>query len=126
MVITCLKELKKRKKLKYEDTVIFTVSKKSIKYEVTTDHLRNKNSFGHNDQIFAILEIDRIAWAVKNYGYPIRYPEIITNWPYSKKNDYAALTRLVEALYRKIEGLPLKIDPKIDPITSRFEILDLR
>ncbi len=114
--ITNLKELNKRKCLKYEDKVIFTVKEQKITYEVKETFLSNKNN--SNNKIFMILNIDKSIIAEKTYGYETR--SMTSDWPTSITSDFPALTRLVRELYIIIE----EKEPKYTPY-NRFEIMDI-
>ncbi len=122
--ITCLKELKERKELQYEDEVTFTIEEKILKYKTHPKllYIIDNNFTTYNSKVFDILEIDKTKkheMAAKAYGYKSK----TGLWPETKTGDYAALTRLVKEIYIKIEGPPPESEP--DPILSRFEILDL-
>ncbi len=142
MKITCLKELKKREELQQNDIVEFVVfcpvGKKVLTYEVSSYFLGNYNQaeeatgFVLNNAIFDILGMpvtEKNKFAEKAYGYkPLNSDSDSTgcgNWPESAVNDYPALTRLAEALYRIAEGRPE--EPEVeDDMLERYEILDLR
>ena len=121
MKITNLKQLNKRKILKYGDTVEFTVLEQVIIHEVHTCFLSVDGEY--NDYIFKELKLNAKEIAKKCYKYDLeKYGS--HDWPESKKNDYAALTRLVKRLYEIIEEkYKVEIFEKIE---SRFEILDIR
>ena len=126
MIINNLKELNKRKVLEYEDIVIFNVLGEEIKYEIRPDFssLIQKNDHISNDYIFKKLKLEKMKLATECYGYkPVRGEEP-TNFPEYETDDYKALTRLIKRLYEIIEErFP---EPIIEPITNRFEILDIR
>lgn len=118
MIITSLQKLKNRKILEFNDEVIFTVEKEEIKYEVFSKYLGN--SISPNNYIFTKLDLDRDQMAMTYYNYLPQ--EVFSNdWPECAHGDYAALTRLVTKLYEIIEEKKLEYQP----ITNRFEILDL-
>ena len=79
--------------LKYGQEIVFTIKDKKYKYTVWSEFL-NK-SCGYNDEIFSDLKLDKIDFANSAYGYDSRGGD----WPSSKYADFAALTRLVEALF---------------------------
>ena len=86
----------KDKVLKSDDKVFL----KGTIYKVCASFLSGRD--GHNDQIFDQLKIDKNEVAKKCYGY-----EPGTGiWPESDFQDYAALTRLVLYLFKKIENSP--------------------
>ena len=76
------------------DLVIFTVKGKKYKYTVWKDFLREEDK-GDNDKIFLDLKLDKVKFANYAYGYESRGGD----WPSSRFKDFAALTRLVEALF---------------------------
>lgn len=74
--------------------IIFTIKDKNYIYTVYPQHLCIRSS-GYNDQIFKDLKLDKFKFCSDCYGYaPGR-----GDWPESKNGDYAALTRIVEALF---------------------------
>ena len=79
--------------LKEWQKIIFTIKDKDYKYVVWKSFLRIEGDF--NDQIFSDLEIDKVKFADYAYGYASDGGD----WPGSKSRDFAALTRLVEALF---------------------------
>ena len=79
--------------LKEGQEVIFTIGNKSYKYIIYSCFLSIRGY--NNDQIFKDLKIDKYRFCSDNYGYEIHYGD----WPNSKDKDYAALTRVVEALF---------------------------
>lgn len=79
--------------LKNGQKVIFTIKDKNYKYEVHKSFLKEEDS--HNDQIFIDLKIDQVKFAYSAYGY---HPGN-GYWPESNYGDFAALTRIVEALF---------------------------
>ena len=79
--------------LREEDVVIFTVKGEKYKYIVCKDFLKEVHAY--NDKIFIDLKLNKVKFA--NYAYG--YESLGGNWPESKPRDFAALTRLVEALF---------------------------
>ena len=79
--------------LKEGQEVVFTIKDKNYKYYVWKDFLRENT--GDNDKIFFVLGLDKRKFA--NYAYG--YESLGGDWPSSKFKDFAALTRLVEALF---------------------------
>ena len=123
--ITNLKELKKRKILKYEDIVVFTVKKEIIKYEAKLIFLENLKNISprDNDRIFRILKIDKWKLAEKIYKHEPRNKKTHNNpnqWPETKNTDFPALTRLVKELYLIIEEKEI-----IFTKFARFEIMEI-
>ena len=119
--ITCLKELEEKGTLEFKDVVIFTVKEKEIEYNRQKNYLYTYNNY--NDKIFRILEINKWEIAEKAYRYkPFNIDSSFSdvNWPESEVEDFSALTRLVEELYRIIE----KKKPVFTKFT-RFEIMDI-
>ena len=80
--------------LKEWQKVFFTIKDKKYKYEVRNDFLNNLEK-GSNDDIFLDLKLNKIDFANSAYGYD----SLGGDWPSSKYADFAALTRLVEALF---------------------------
>ena len=80
--------------LKEGQEVIFTIKDKNYIYIVYSQYLCIKNS-DYNYQIFRDLKLDKFKFCSDYYGYePGR-----GDWPESNYEDFAALTRLVEALF---------------------------
>ena len=79
--------------LKNGQEIIFTIKDKNYKYEVYKSFLKEEDS--HNNQIFIDLKIDQVKFAYSAYGY---HP-YNGYWPESNYGDFAALTRIVEALF---------------------------
>ena len=87
--------------------IIFTIKDKNYFYTVYSQHLCLRSS-GDNDQIFKDLKLDKFKFCSDCYGYaPGR-----GDWPESKNSDYAALTRIVEALF-----------PYCDKVTVNNEVV---
>lgn len=89
------------KTLSFDDTLIFPIKVDSrfISYRVNSDHLEAK-SYG-NDKIFELLGIkDKRAFAAECYGYESHSGL----FPYSRHEDYEALTRIAIALFKLCEG----------------------
>jgi len=63
-----------------------------------------------NDTIFTFLEVSKVPFCAKAYGYS---PVFIGGCPECRRNDYAALTRLVKNIFDKyismVGSLPEKI-----------------
>lgn len=81
--------------LREGDIVIFTINSKKYKYTVWKDFLKTENEGASNNEIFFDLKLDKVKFANYAYGYESRGGD----WPSSKFKDFAALTRLVEALF---------------------------
>lgn len=79
--------------LKERQEVVFTIKDENYKYKVCENYLKAESGF--NDQIFSNLKLDKLKLADSAYGY--KTPGGI--WPESNSRDFAALTRLVEALF---------------------------
>lgn len=79
--------------LKEGQEVFFTVNGEKYKYTVWKDFLKEEHAC--NDKIFIDLKLDKVKFA--NYAYG--YESLGGNWPESRSRDFAALTRLVEALF---------------------------
>lgn len=81
------------KQLKNGQEVIFIIKDKNYKYKVYKSFLNEE--YSNNNQIFIDLKIDQIKFAYSAYGYNPGNG----CWPTSNHEDFAALTRLVEALF---------------------------
>lgn len=89
------------KTLSFDDTLIFPIKVDSrfISYRVNSDHLEAK-SYG-NDKIFELLGIkDKRTFVAECYGYESHSGL----FPYSRHEDYEALTRIAIALFKLCEG----------------------
>lgn len=87
--------------------IIFTIKDKNYIYTVYSQYLCSRSS-DYNDQIFKDLKLDKFKFCSDCYGYePGR-----GDWPESKNRDYAALTRIVEALF-----------PYCDEVTVNNEVV---
>ena len=80
--------------LKYGQKVVFTIKDKIYTYEVFSSYLSSRDPHP-NDQIFKDLELDPYKFCSDCYNYEADCGA----WPTSKNKDYAALTRVVEALF---------------------------
>lgn len=80
--------------LKEGQEVIFTIKDKNYIYIVYSQYLCIKNS-DYNDQIFKDLKLDKFKFCSDYYDYESGRGD----WPESNYRDFAALTRLVEALF---------------------------
>ena len=133
MKIHNIEELEEYGTLKFDDIVVFTIKDEKIEYIVQNGYCVYENKY--NDYIFEKLGIPRTEkneFAKKYYGYNPK-DGFASFWPECKISDYDALTRLVRALYlkieksenwRKVEGI--EIIKETNRIQSRFEILDIR
>lgn len=88
------------RKLALNDSVIFNVDGEDLKYRILSNFLVNIRSV--NDAIFTKLGINHNKFCEEHYGYPLsrQYPR--GWWPECKKDDFVALTRVVNALYELI------------------------
>lgn len=85
--------------LAIDDEVVFTVNGREMHHHITRGRLYFTD--GVDREIFDVLEIeDRFAFAEVVYGYEPRY-YCFPDW---KTDDFAAATRLVNALFDVIEG----------------------
>lgn len=96
------------KSLKLNDIVIFDVHGLCIVYETRSkwfNVIRTIPSVEVSEsEIFKILNIENhIDFCSTFYGYPAREVSINT-WPDCKAEDYAALTRVIIALFDIISG----------------------
>ena len=80
--------------LKNGQKIIFIIKDKNYFYTVYSQHLCLRSS-GDNDKIFKDLKLDKFKFCFDCYGYAPGTGD----WPESKDRDYAALTRIVEALF---------------------------
>ena len=82
------------------------------------------NNDGDNREIFTALDMtgaDIAEMAQAAYGYPATGPK----WPRAQSNDFAALTRLANAIYAKISSpapspAPSQKAPAMAPIAPPF------
>lgn len=85
--------------LKLGDFIYFYIDGRQLKYSVQSNHLSNMFKC-NNAEIFSILGvINKSDFCNSYYGY-YNYGG---DWPSCKIADYAALTRVVKALYLEIE-----------------------
>lgn len=89
--------IEQRRKLQWKDTVIFNIPKGNLVYTVH-DYFLCCNG-RENAAIFNDLGLDKRSLSLEHYGYDLECGD----WPCSNNGDYEALTRLVIALYEKIE-----------------------
>ena len=75
------------------DKIIFSIKDSNYIYTIYSKYLNVKGSF-FNDQIFEDLGLNKFNFCSDCYGYNPG----VGDWPESKDKDYAALTRVVEAL----------------------------
>jgi hypothetical protein len=92
--------------LKLGDIVIFNIKGVKYEYKVEFCYLHYLVGFS-NDIIFTKLNLNKFNFCTKHYGYYEynEYNEYIERykfWPECKPNDFEALTRVVNALYDKI------------------------
>ena len=87
--------------------IIFTIKDKNYIYTVYSQYLVIRSS-DYNDQIFKDLKLDKFKFCSDCYGYESGRGD----WPESKNRDYAALTRIVEALF-----------PYCDEVTVNDEVV---
>lgn len=87
--------------LMYGDEVSFINSKKKITeyYKVVSAHIMNTTHFHNNDMIFKLLKLDGRKFCTTHYGYQAGSGIC----PECKSNDFPALTRMVLALFAKLE-----------------------
>ena len=79
--------------LKEGQEIVFTIKDKDYKYKVWKSFLEAEREF--NDKIFLVLKLDKVKFANSVYGYD----SLGGDWPSCNCADFAALTRLVEALF---------------------------
>lgn len=84
--------------LNFQDVVYFHTRGKTLRYSVQSAHLANTTG-SINAEIFSILDINKEIFCSTYYGYRTGGGD----WPTCEQKDYAALTRVVKALYREIE-----------------------
>lgn len=89
--------------LKQGDEVVFNVFGETLTYVVLPHYLLNASS-GGNDRIFELLKLDKEVFCDKHYGYKPGGGD----WPISTKDDFEALTRVVNALYDVINSRDTK------------------
>ena len=100
--------IEQKRKLQFDDKVIFNIPKCNIFYTVRDDFLDCTGR--ENSAIFNELGLDKSSFSSKHYGYDLKCGD----WPCSHTNDYEALTRLVIALYEEIE----RQDPSKKPVSE--------
>lgn len=91
--------------LREDDTVVFKVDGETVRYSARKNYCTCLD--GYNARVFDLLGMsssEKAQFAEEAYGYSL--PMSAGFWPYSKKEDYAALTRLCLALYEKIDPTP--------------------
>lgn len=84
------------------DYIKFDLGDKVLKYIVGHNHLRNVTdelniSDSFNDQIFSLLGLEKRSFCTEHYGYAPREG----SFPISRYEDFAALTRVVNALQKE-------------------------
>lgn len=104
MIYQNLKELGNNT-LSYDDIVYFYFDGRQLKYSVQSNHLSNMFKCD-NAEIFSILDINKSDFCNCYYGYCNHGGD----WPTCNTEDFAALTRVVQALYREIECRKIKED----------------
>lgn len=80
--------------LKKKQEIIFTIKDKNYIYIVYPEHLCIKGP-DYNDLIFEDLKLNQFKFCSDCYGYKPG----VGAWPESNYGDFAALTRIVEALF---------------------------
>jgi hypothetical protein len=110
--------------LEQDNDVWFTINGMDLQYRVRDNFLMYLG--GDNSKVFAALGIeDAKAFATAAYGYQAVSVDR-DDWPECRTRDYAALTKLVLALYAKIEGKKagsFKV-AKIAPIVKHIVLKD--
>lgn len=104
MLYKSLKELGNNT-LNYGDIVYFYVDGRQLKYCVQSNYLSNYFK-PCNSEIFSLLKLDKSLFCNTYYGYINKGGD----WPTCNTEDFAALTRVVQALYREIECRKIKED----------------
>ena len=97
MIIKSLKELVNVGKVKYSDTLSFTVGEETLDYVVCGHFLLNNS--GSNDTIFNKLDLKKVTFCTKAYGYNADD----NAFPKSEYEDYNALYRVALALFVECE-----------------------
>ena len=82
------------KQLEFGQEIVFTIKDKEYTYRVYPCYLSSMGTFT-NGQIFMDLNLDKYKFCSDCYSYKTDCGA----WPNSKDKDYAALTRVVEALF---------------------------
>ena len=80
--------------LKDKQKVVFTTEYKIYTYIVHSSYLSSADPYT-NGQMLTDLGLDRNKFCSDCYGYEANSG----SWPFSKIKDYAALTRVIEALF---------------------------
>ena len=87
----------KKELLKFNQNITFKVGDKVLKYESTGSYLRRKG--GENSDIFVELNIDnKNKFCEQIYGYSVHRGLTKYGFPECNSGDYAALTRVYNAL----------------------------
>ena len=123
-----LKELEEAKLLIKGDMAVFCFEKENgtkvkMTHEISQSYsgcFLNNVDHGNNSILFTELDIDKIEFCEKSYGYPSAGQG---QWPYAKEHDYKAIARVVRDLYMLIEGVQKKVE-EIEEI-DRFSLMDL-
>lgn len=107
------------------DLVVFELKGETLEYEVHLAHLDRAE--GSNDRVFKLLAVSPEDLAMDAYGY---LDTLSGRWPYFRREDFAAATRLVNKLFERIQGmndLGLGSDECAAPAPTRAErIAELR
>ncbi len=117
MVYHTLKELGNNT-LQLSDVIYFYINNRQLKYSVQSNYLSNELKTD-NAEIFTILNINKSDFCRLYYGYNHGGG----NWPTCRQRDFAALTRVVRALYQEIKYKEAKEDIKDSYITYSIQKL---
>lgn len=131
MDIICISNYKEllieqKKLVKYEQIVVFEYNNVVYKYEVRRTFLWCDN-YELNSKIFKDLFLDKCSFCTKHYGYKAEPGD----FPVCRYDDYAALTRVVIALFQEIESRTkctskeVKKETKVDNFKLNVSLLDL-
>jgi len=112
--ISTLAGLKRRGTLQEDDEVVFKGKDRdgnnfSIVYNVEDSYLEFYRVIGNwhgGDAIFRALDItDRFSFCSQYYGYTADDG----SWPYFRHDDFNAITKAVQAIYERLEGVKTKV-----------------
>jgi hypothetical protein len=99
-------------KYKADSKVIFKLGSEEYRHTVNSSYLTCNSHAARNDAIFQALNMNAHMLAKKAYGYaPVRGGK--NEWPEYKSNDFAAASRLIDAVHHECE---MRNDVAISPM----------
>lgn len=118
--------IKQKKLVEYLQNIVFTYNGIIYNYEVRKSFLCCKNHT-FNSEIFNALGLNKEDFCTRYYCYESN----IGDFPMCKDEDFAALTRVVIALFQEIESRTkdtskeVKKETKVDNFKLNVSLLDL-